>query len=170
MSWKVVFSLVVLVSLSVVSNIFSASSSADVFYESSIVNLSGAEQGIFELVNRERGKKRLNELEWNDRLAKLARSYSKKMAREGFFAHFDNDGNSVIDRANDSKINGWRKIGENLFFTGGIDQFEEFAVRGWMRSPTHRRNILDRSWTATGVGIAKAGDGSIYITQVFVED
>jgi uncharacterized protein YkwD len=30
--------------------------------------------------------------------------------------------------------------------------------------------MLDRNWTATGIGIATARDGSIFITQVFTHD
>jgi uncharacterized protein YkwD len=30
--------------------------------------------------------------------------------------------------------------------------------------------MLDRTWTATGIGIATARDGSIYITQVFTSE
>ncbi|MBC7898485.1 MAG: CAP domain-containing protein, partial [Saprospiraceae bacterium] len=119
---------------------------------------------------RERGKKRLRELSWDDRLARVARNYSKKMAREGFFGHYDPRGKTVIDRADDSGVGGWAKIGENLFMCRGIESFSDLAVRGWMRSPDHRKNILDRKWTSTGIGVAKARDGSIYITQVFLTD
>ncbi|MGH8527144.1 MAG: hypothetical protein ACREXY_23945 [Gammaproteobacteria bacterium] len=29
--------------------------------------------------------------------------------------------------------------------------------------------MLDRGWTETGIGIAEARDGSIYITQIFIQ-
>lgn len=125
------------------------------------------EAEIFDLINRERGKHRLGGLDWDDRLAKLARSYSRQMAREGFFDHYDPSGNSIIERAQAASINDWRKIGENLFYSENISPFSGVAVRGWMKSPSHRRNILDGSWTATGIGVAKARDGSIYVTQLF---
>jgi uncharacterized protein YkwD len=125
-------------------------------------------QQILELVNAERRKNRLTELEWDDDLARMARSYSKQMARENFFEHIDGDGRDVADRAKSAKIKGWSKIGENLFFCEGTTRFDSFAVRGWMKSPTHRQNILDRNWTTTGIGIAEI-NGEIYITQVFIE-
>lgn len=128
---------------------------------------SDDEYEIFNLVNRERAKSRLVMLEWDDDLARLARSYSKKMARERFFGHYDRDGESVVERANDARLR-WVKIGENLFFSDDTPQITTLSVRGWMRSATHRRNIQDRNWTATGIGIARSRDDQIYITQIFI--
>ena len=126
------------------------------------------EHEVFQLVNRERSRLRLSGLAWDDRLAKLARDYSRRMAREGFFDHYDPNGKTVIDRA--ARIPGWARIGENLFVCDEQPSYTTVAVRGWMKSPTHRTNMLDRTWTATGIGIATARDGSIFITQVFTSE
>lgn len=132
-------------------------------------NLSDDENEIYNLINDERQKKVLNELGWDENLAKLARSYSRKMAKDSFFSHYDSDGNSIVERVRDSNIKGWNKIGENLFYCEGYGDFDSLAVRGWMNSPDHRRNILDRQFTTTGIGIAQSRDGRIYITQVFIK-
>lgn len=128
-----------------------------------------SESEIFELVNEERRRKRLNQLEWNDDLARIARNYSKKMARENFFDHYDSDGANVIDRAKSARLKNWSKIGENLFFCQGIRNYSGFAVKGWLNSSSHRRNMLDREWTQTGIGVAKSRGGEIYVTQVFMK-
>jgi len=133
-------------------------------------NLSNEELKIHYLVNNERRKKGLTDLYWDEDLAKMARAFSKKMARESFFSHFDRDGNSVVERIKDSNIKGWNKIGENLFFCEGYNSFDALAVRGWMNSSEHRRNILDRQFTTTGIGVAQTPDGRIYITQVFIRN
>ena len=132
-------------------------------------NLSDHENEIYNLINNERRKKGLSELDRDENLTKLSRSYSKKMAKESFFSHYDREGNSVVERAEDANIEGWSKIGENLFYCEGYDDFDVLAVRGWMNSPEHRRNILDRQFTSTGIGIAQSRDGRIYITQVFIK-
>lgn len=124
---------------------------------------------IFQLVNTERYKYRLANLEWDDKLAEIARDYSQKMARENFFEHADLEGKTVVDRAKDRRLKNWSKIGENLFVCRGIRKFDAFSVRGWMKSRTHRENILDESWTTTGIGIAESKNGEIFITQIFIE-
>ena len=43
----------------------------------------------------------------------------------------------------------------------------ESIVQGWMESPGHRRNILDRRFTHTAVGVAFSEDGEIFLTQLF---
>jgi uncharacterized protein YkwD len=133
-------------------------------------NLPNDEFQIHYLVNNERRKKGLGDLYWEESLARLARNYSRQMARESFFSHYDRDGNTVVERAQSSNIGGWSKIGENLFFCEGYDNFDALAVRGWMNSSEHRRNILDRQFDGTGIGIAQTRDGRIYITQVFIRN
>lgn len=130
---------------------------------------SADEYRIFDLINNERAKKRLGQLDWNDRLADMARSYSRQMAKENFFSHYDRDGKTVADRAKNIRVN-WQKIGENLFYCTGLAEFTDFAVRGWMKSPSHRKNVLDPKWTASGIGVYEGRDGRVYVTQVFIEE
>lgn len=131
---------------------------------------SRRETEVFELVNQQRIKAGLNALAWDDRVGSIARDFSRQMARENFFDHYDPAGNDVMDRADRAKLTGWVKIGENLYACSATPNFANKAVVGWMNSETHRVNILDREWTSTGIGIATARDGSIYITQVFTRD
>lgn len=131
-------------------------------------SLSSDEHTIHNLINDERRKKGMEELFWDENLARLARNYSRQMARELFFSHYDPSGKSVVERARSSRISDWSKIGENLFFCEGYDNYDTLAVRGWMKSSGHRQNILDRQFNVTGIGIANTRDGQIYITQIFV--
>ena len=124
---------------------------------------------IFQLINSERYKNHLENLEWDDKLAEMARDYSQKMARDNFFEHTDLEGKTVVQRAGDWRLKNWSKIGENLFFCQGVRNFDALSVRGWMKSPTHRENILDKSWTTTGIGIAVSKNGKVFITQIFIE-
>lgn len=125
--------------------------------------------GVLNFVNAERAKLGLTQLLWDDEVAKIAAEYSAKMARENFFSHFDSKGESVLQRAKSARLKHWSKIGENLFSVDPIDDFDSFAVKNWMESPAHRENILDGEWTTTGIGIARAKDGEIFITEVFIK-
>jgi uncharacterized protein YkwD len=132
-------------------------------------NVDSDEREIFDLINEERRKKGLGELTWDASLSRLARDYSQKMARENFFSHYDGNGEAVDDRAKAMRIKNWSKIGENLFFCEGYDNPNATAVRGWMKSPTHRDNILDPDYNVSGIGVAQTASGKIYVTQVFLE-
>ena len=132
-----------------------------------ISDFNDDEREIFELVNVERRKKRLKNVDWNDDLSRVARKYSQQMAKGNFFGHFDKSGRGMEERADAAKIN-WSQIGENLYFREGIGDFNFAAVKGWMQSPSHRENILTGNWTETGVGVAESRDGKIYITQLFI--
>lgn len=137
---------------------------------SSALAAASDEFEVFDRVNRERTKIGLRNLEWDDKAALVARTYSQRMAREGFFDHIDPDGNSVVERAERSRLRRWSMIGENLFECSSYDGYTRLAVSGWLRSPSHRQNMLDRRWTSTGIGIARGRDGSIFVTQVFLEN
>ncbi len=125
------------------------------------------ERNIFILVNYQRKKRKLGKLRWSNELGKMARDYSRRMAEEDFFDHYDSDGKSVVDRAKSSEIKGWTKIGENLFFSEGYISPSTLAVTGWLDSPTHRINMLDKEWTHTGIGIYEK-KRKTYVTQVFI--
>lgn len=139
------------------------------YYGSFSFSRLAGEKKILDLVNEERRKRRLTSLVWDSKLASLARSYSSKMARENFFGHKDKQGSTLIQRAKDFNITNWSGIGENLYSCKGYDDPTEPAVSGWMKSPGHRSNMLNNSWKSTGIGIAKASDGKIYVTQVFMK-
>lgn len=128
------------------------------------------EREIHKLINKQRRKKGLDDLQWSGDLERLARNYSQKMADGKFFSHYDRNGDSIVQRAGKMRIKGWRKIGENLFYSQPYKKLNELAVEKWMQSPSHRENILDRNYNTTGIGIAQARDGSIYITQVFTQN
>ena len=137
-------------------------------YKSSITDFGNEEFEIYELINNRRYKSRLQQLEWDNDLAEMARRYSEDMARGNFFSHYDKRGRTVVERAENFGIRGWTDIGENLFFSEGYDNFSNLAVKGWLNSSSHRKNMLNPVWTTTGIGVAADRSGKIYITQVFL--
>jgi uncharacterized protein YkwD len=143
----------------------------DNFSEKNILSgtFDSDEDEIFALVNDERRKNNLKSLAWDNQLAEIARDYSRQMAEENFFDHFDPRGANVVVRAKRAKLKHWSKIGENLFSVENLKNFDAFAVKSWMESPTHRENILDADFNTAGIGIVESGDGEIFVTQVFIK-
>jgi uncharacterized protein YkwD len=129
---------------------------------------SGDERRAFDLVNSERARRGLRPLVWDGSLARLARYHSGNMAGENFFNHVDRDGLDLSGRAELLGLRGWKAIGENIAYNQGYDDPTAFAVERWMISSKHRENILNCEFTHAGLGVARAGDGRIFFTQVFM--
>ncbi len=106
-------------------------------------------------------------LSWNPQLAEAALVHSRDMAALRYFSHQGKDGRSVTDRATLAGYR-FRTIGENI--AAGQDSAAE-AIAGWLDSPGHCANIMNRHFTEMGVAFALSknadGDmGRVYWTQV----
>lgn len=124
------------------------------------------EAAVRESINQVRQKNGLKPLKNYDKLADVARNYSRKMAQNNFFAHVSPDGSTLPQRVKAGGISYWL-VGENLFTSTNIPQPVQVAVDGWMDSPGHRENILRPIFTETGVGVWRIQD-KYYITQLFL--
>ncbi len=114
------------------------------------------EQEIWRLTNLERLKEGLPPLLYDEGLADLARLHSRHMLNYGFFAHKDHLGDMVSDRKNKYYPQLIvSSIGENLarFFNSKKTYTPQEFVTGWMNSPEHRKNMLDKDYTHLGVGV-----------------
>lgn len=132
------------------------------------VAATGDERRAFDLVNAERQRRGLRPLVLDGALTRLARYQSQNMAREGVLSHVTSDGLDLRGRAQALGLHGWSTLGENIAYNQGYSDPTAFAVERWMISEKHRENILNDEFTHAGVGIARAADGRIFFTQVFM--
>lgn len=100
----------------------------------------------------------VDEVVWNDTLAKVAYNHSVDMDENNYFSHTDLNGGSPGDRMRDAGYS-WTTYGENIA-NGYTD--EEAVIEGWLKSPGHCKNIMNGNFKEMGVG--KSGT---YWTQVF---
>lgn len=126
------------------------------------------ERRVFKLLNDVRRAQGLQELDWSDDVAAVARVHSLNMADEKFFSHRGSDGSMVDERADRLGLGSWRVIGENIAYMRGYDDPAALAVDKWMESPSHRKNLLGSNWKESAVGVAITKDGTYYMTQVFL--
>lgn len=147
-------------------------------------------------VNAAREDQGRRPFEWSEPLAEVARRHSSDMALRRYFDHISPDGETPTGRAEAQDIEcrvqvdgtrTFRGVTENLHLSSRYrsytdtvingrmersydwftpDEIAQRVVRGWLESPGHRRNLLDPSATAHGVGIALNGEGQLHITQV----
>lgn len=123
------------------------------------IELAAARQATLCLLNQERASRELPKLRENTELRGTAQSYARLMVRERFFDHVSPGGSTMlqrIKRGTDYLAQGssWA-VGENLAWGAGGAETPRRIVQAWMRSPGHKRNILDRRFRDLGIGIAE---------------
>jgi uncharacterized protein YkwD len=129
--------------------------------------LQQIEQQVYKKVNDIRNENRLPAVRWNEALASEARRHAGNMVERHFFAHEDPRRGELAERLDESGID-WSKCAENIYQEKGLDKPAEEAVKAWLQSPGHRKNMLDSGFTETGIGVAVQPDGSLYIVQEFI--
>jgi uncharacterized protein YkwD len=137
-------------------------------------DLLAIETSILLLTNNERKARGLPAFQESFPLTHLATRQSENMC----------DARS-LEHESDAFPNGWKKFTDRLK-TGGLtsgaenigyrtlrEQPEKWAtavVKEWMKSPPHRKNILNPRWRYIGVGIRMCANRIAYATQVFSSD
>ncbi|NRQ33201.1 hypothetical protein HII36_15305 [Nonomuraea sp. NN258] len=116
--------------------------------------IPGLAAKVVSLTNAARAKHGCAPLRVDGRLAASARTHSLEMARAGALTHASPDGASPWDRMERAGYP-WGAA-ENI--GNGYATADE-AVRGWLDSPDHRKNILDCGLRAIGVGVASGPNG-----------
>ena len=103
-------------------------------------------------------------------LASATREFARTMAKSGQYGH-GADGRTPVERAS---AQGYEHciVSENIAYAYrssgyGTDALAQELMEGWKRSPGHRRNLLDREVTQTGVGVARDDSGRYFGVQMF---
>ncbi|MET7332512.1 CAP domain-containing protein [Nonomuraea sp. NPDC005650] len=116
--------------------------------------IPGMAAKVVSLTNAARARHGCVALRVDAGLSSSARTHALEMAQTGQLAHTSPDGSSPWDRMERA---GYRwGAAENI--GAGYSTADE-AVRGWLDSSDHRKNILDCGLKAIGVGVASGPDG-----------
>jgi hypothetical protein len=124
------------------------------------------QSNIVSLTNETRENTGLSDLSVNESLSHSAQMKAEDMRDHNYFAHTSPDGVtpwSWFGKAGYS----YKYAGENLavYFTSAEDVYA-----GWLASPTHKANIVDKRYTEIGVGVASGeynGFPAIFVVQHF---
>ncbi len=132
------------------------------------------ERAVLLLTNKERSSAGLASFEPSAALNYLAQGQSKNMCKKKELQHesdaFPRGWKKFRDRL---KMVGLRSGGENVAYLTTSPEIEKWAkqvVNGWMKSPPHKKNILNAKFLYLGVGVAMCTDNLAYVTQVFSPD
>jgi uncharacterized protein YkwD len=129
--------------------------------------LAALERALHEGANQVRAGQHRIALERRADLDGVARAHGADMAARGYLSHESPEGLGPVDRLRRGGIQGFSLAGENAGQTNRADPVREI-LEGWQRSPAHRTNLLAPAFNATGVGVARAPDGTLYFVQVYV--
>jgi uncharacterized protein YkwD len=157
-----------------------------------VINIQELELEIHYLINDERQKNGVSLLQYDDKLADIARAHSQDMANRNYFSHYNPEGQGPTERAKAAGYPCYKNYGsyytdgiaENIFqnnlydtvtYYNGIAVYDwnsqsEIAsstVSGWMDSAGHRQNILTSTYDKEGIGVSISSDDKVYITQDF---
>lgn len=159
-SWLIFFLALILTTEGVLlTNIFAGTSARD--YLAAVLPAE-----IVRLTNLERGFTNTPTLKENALLNKAAEAKARDMARKGYFAHVGPDGKEPWAWIKEAGYS-YRSAGENL----AVRFIEsEDVVKAWMASPSHKANIVKRTYADIGVGVAQGtykGSPATFVVQYF---
>lgn len=122
---------------------------------------SSMEKQLFDLVNKERQKAKLDKLEWSSKLAEAALAHSKLLAEHQDLSH---------------QFAGEMPLEQRIGVTGlrfnsdaeNVGEAPDVATvhNAFMHSPGHRANILNNKYNAIGISIVEHGN-QLFVTEDF---
>lgn len=121
---------------------------------------SKAEREALALLNADRAKRGLRPLAVDARLVSLARVHAARMARAGRIWH---NSRQLTSRSTRRRLDNPTILGENV----GVGPRLSWVEGEFMGSRRHRSNIVDRRYSAVGVGVV-VFRGSYWIVQDFL--
>jgi len=129
---------------------------------------SALELEVLRRTNQVRTERGLQPLQWDSLAYRAALGHARDMLERSFFAHRNPDGLSVGERMQQAGVLEVT-TGENLAsFEGYPDpEIPQRSLTGWMNSPGHRANLLNRDFTHLGVALVRQGR-RVVVVQNFI--
>jgi uncharacterized protein YkwD len=133
------------------------------------ISVPAAQKATLCLLNRVRRHHGLRRLRANHKLTLASQRHARSMAIHHYFDH-----GNFVGRIRAARYlrgaHGWT-LGENIAWGSWTYATPASIVHGWMHSPGHRANILNRSFHEIGIGVARGapvpgqGNGGTYVTD-----
>lgn len=121
---------------------------------------------LYSLTNVQREENNLAKLKYNDQLAEAAKNKAADMFAHNYWAHFGPDGTtpwSFILKSGYKYEYAGENLAKNFMFSDGV-------VDAWMKSPSHRENLLRPEYSDVGFAIANGtlnGEETTLVVQMF---
>lgn len=110
------------------------------------------------LLNKERRARGMGRLKQHRDPRRAAKRHSRMMVEKRCFSHVCPGERDLVGRLSATGYLPCRcswGVAENIAYGKGRGSSPRGIVRGWMRSPGHRANVLNRSYEHVGVGVRR---------------
>ena len=115
---------------------------------------AGPAESVLTAINAARAKAGCGPLHVNGKLVAAAKAHARAMAEQNFFGHAGKDGSRFSSRIARQGYS-YRTAAENI--AAGQKSASQ-VVASWLKSPGHRRNILNCRMTETGIALVYQPD------------
>lgn len=116
--------------------------------------LAPGQQSVLDEMNADRRANGYSSLAIQADAQAKAQAWAERLARENRLYH---------SKLSDGIRTKWCSLGENVGYGPSVAAVQD----GYMKSPGHRANILNRKWNGVGVGHATNGNRT-FTVQVFI--
>ncbi len=121
---------------------------------------------LLELTNEERTENNAPALRYNEKLSEAARLKAENMFEQNYWSHYGPAGETpwqfILESGYQYEYAG-ENLAKNFLFSDGI-------VNAWMKSPTHRENLLRNDYTDVGFAVVNGvlnGEETTLVVQMF---
>lgn len=126
-------------------------------------NLTDDESKVLSLINSERSKNNLSNLEIDENLQNVARIKAQDLVQNNYFSHNSPTLGTPFDMLKSNNIP-YKTASENIAGNSSI----ESAVESWLNSDSHKENILSNDYNYTGIAVVDSIAYGKIIVELFV--
>ena len=141
----------------------SFSSSGNTGSTSQTASMNANEKEVFNLINAQRTKNGLQSLKVDEEVQRVSRIKAQDMVDNNYFSHTSPTYGSPFDMLKSFKIS-YKSAAENI----AGNSSNSGAVTSWMNSSGHKANILNSSYTHTGIGVISSPKYGKIFVQMFI--
>jgi uncharacterized protein YkwD len=166
--WLVVTASLAIAAVTLLGHSEAASAAFPVPGDLAIIQMVAAEQALMDLTNADRVSNGLSPLEFDPETLEIARTRAQAQLGPGNLSHYDSEGFLAFVKLLDAAKVEYSFAGENLARNGTAQGDAIVRIQqSLMKSPTHRKNILDERFARVAIGAAQDATGRIAFAEIF---
>lgn len=140
-----------------------AVTNTEIIEDISNINLTDDESQLLSLINAERTKNNLANLEIDENLQNVARLKAQDLVENNYFSHISPTYGTPFEMLKNNNIS-YKTASENIAGNSSIDG----AFESWLNSDSHKNNILSTDYNYTGIAIVDSIAYGKIIVELFI--